>query len=308
MASNTTKIYRPGYVNDFTQGLINDINSTPATQFANLKYQSLNANQQEALSQMMNNPQFQGYVDQLMQAGETGAQTLDTAYKRISDLMESGKITPEQIERTTQQFYSPTQVEEATRAANQISERRFSTSTNPEIAQQTLQQSGFGSSNRLARRQAEESLAQEEQANASDIANKAYSNAQAQAQALLNTNAANNRSALAGLANNASALTNSYGLAGALSQQALSQGVAASQQQLQDRQNQLNIDYANRTGAQNQQLSDIQNKIASASMLNGVLGTTTKTSQSGGSGILGGMVGGAVSGFMVGGPYGKSAY
>lgn len=304
----STKITRPGYVSDFTHDLIKQINATPDSQYANLNYETLNQDQQSALSRMMSGSDFNGYVDQLMQSGEAGTNALDNAYKSISDLYESGKASPDAIERLTDQLYNRGAVEEGISQSNAASERRYSTRTAPNLAQQMNNSGGFGSAQALSRRQAEEDLTQEEQANADTIAQNAYNNAQQQATAIFNANAANTKSALQGLTANAGALASNYGVAGQLAQQQMQQGVAASQQQLQDRQNAINTNYANEVGSQNQYLNNIQNKLNMASAANGVLGMNTKTSTSGGSGIFGGMVSGAISGTMAGGfPYGTMA-
>lgn len=315
MATYSEKTTRPGYLTDYTNQLINQINATPDSQYADLQYQGLNKDQQDSLNQMMNNSQFQGYVDQLMKAGEAGTNALDTAYGKISNLYQSGNITPQAVENLTQQLYNPIDVEAAQAAERQQIERKYSTETAPAIAMQTMQggyaggSGGFGSSQRLSKARAEESFVQDEQASASNIANNAYSNAQNQALSILNANAANSKSALAGLTANAGALAGNYTIAGDMSNQMLKQGVAASQQSLQDQQNALNVQYANQVGAQNQKLQNLQNRIGSAQAANGVLGMTTKTTTSGGgSGILGGAMAGAVTGFMTtGSPYGALA-
>ncbi|MCX8289115.1 hypothetical protein [Enterobacter pseudoroggenkampii] len=306
----STRIYRPGYVNDFTGNLISQINNAKDSQYANLDYAGLNSDQQQALQTMMSGSNFNSYVDQLMGAGQTGLDTLNSAYSRISELYQNGTPTAQEIENLTNQLYNPTQVEEGIKAANQISERKFSTQTNPEIAQQ-MNAFGAGnvssSANRLAHRMAEESLVNEETQNASNIANTAYNNAQQQATQILSANAANNKSALAGLINNAGALAGGYNTAAQMSQNAMSQSVAASQQQLQDQQNALNTRYANQIGQQNQQLSNIQNRLGLTSAMNGVLGQNKSVSVSGGGGgVLGGMAAGAMAG-SAGGPWGMLA-
>lgn len=304
----STTITRPGYVTDFQKELVNSINSTPDSQYANLQYAGMNEDQKQALQTMMSGKDFNSYVDQLMNSGEAGTSALDNAYKSISDLYTSGKATPETIESLTDQLYNRGNVEEGINQANAASERRYSTRTTPANAQQTMQgvyDSGFGSSQALAKRMAEEDLTNEEQSNADTIANNAYNAAQQQATAIFNANTANSKSALAGLTANAGALASNYGDAGRLAQNAMQQGVQASQQQLQDEQNRLNTTYANQVGSQNQYLNNIQNRLNEASAANGVLGMSSKTTTSGGSGIFGGMVSGAISGTMAGGfPYG----
>lgn len=307
MASST--ITRPGYVTDFQKELINEINNAPDSQYANLQYAGMNEDQKQALQTMMQGKDFNNYVDQLMGAGEAGTSALDNAYKSISNLYTSGKVTPESIESLTSQLYDRGAVQEGIEQANAASERRYSTRTAPANAQQTMQgvyDSGFGSSQALAKRMAEEDLTNEEQSNADTIAQNAYNAAQTQATAIFNANTANTKSALAGLTANAGALAQSYGDAGQLANNALQQGVAASQQQLQDEQNRLNVNYQNEIGAQNQYLQNLQNKLNMASAANGVLGMKSKTTTSGGGGgIFGGMVSGAISGTMAGGfPYG----
>ncbi|MBG0579355.1 MULTISPECIES: hypothetical protein [Enterobacter cloacae complex] len=311
----STKIYRPGYVNDFTGNLINDINSAKDSDYANLDYASLNDDQKSALNKMMSGENFNSYIDQLMGAGEAGTSALDNAYSKINDLYSSGKATPESIESLTDQLYNRGAVQQGIEAANQKSERQFSTETNPAIAQQTLSggwsggSGGWGSSNRLAQSRAQEALVNEEQANADQIANNAYNNAQQQATSIFNANAANTKSALAGLSANAGALASNYDAAALMTQNKLTQSVDASQQQLQDQQNRLNVNYQNQIGAQNQYLNNIQNRLGAASAANGVLGMNSKTTVSGGGGgILGGMISGAVTGTMTGGfPYGTMA-
>lgn len=310
----TSKIYRPGYVNDFTSSLINDINKAPDSQYANLQYSSLNSDQQAALNQMMNHPEFNSYVDQFMNAGQTGLSELDNAYGKISNLYSSGNITAADIDRLSSQLYNRGDVEAGINAANQASERRFSTETNPAVAMQSLSggyaggSGGWGSSNRLMRNRAEEALVEEEQGNAEQITNNAYQNAQNQATGILTSNRQLNRSALGALASNASNLAQGMTQAGTLSQQSMQDAVNASHQSLQDRQNQMNIDYQNSIGRQNQSLQNIQNRLNSASLINGVIPpTTTQKTSGGGGGILGGMVSGAVTGFMTGGPYGALA-
>ncbi|XGI80678.1 hypothetical protein ACED16_02600 [Enterobacter hormaechei] len=311
----STRIYRPGYVNDFTGDLINQINDAKNSDYANLDYSSLNSDQQAALNKMMSGENFNSYIDQLMGAGEAGTRALDNAYNKINDLYSSGKATPQSIESLTDQLYNRGAVEEGINQANAASERRFSTETAPAIAMQTLSggwsggSGGWGSSNRLAMSRAQEALVNEEQSNADTIANNAYNNAQQQATAIFNANAANTKSALAGLSANAGALASNYGSAAQMTQNRLSQGVQASQQQLQDEQNRLNTNYQNQIGAQNQYLNNIQNRLNAASAANGVLGMNSKTTVSGGGGgILGGMISGAVTGTMTGGfPYGTMA-
>ena len=310
----STSISRPGYVTDFQKELINEINNAPDSQYANLQYAGMNQDQKDALATMMQGKDFNGYVDQLMGAGEAGTSALDNAYKSISNLYTSGKATPESIESLTDQLYNRGAVQEGIKQANAASERRYSTETAPDIAQKTLSggwsggAGGYGSSNRLAMSRAQENLVNEEQSNADTIAQNAYNNAQQQATAIFNANAANSKSALAGLTANAGALAGSYGDAGRLAQNALQQGVDASQQQLQDSQNQMNVNYQNEIGAQNQYMQNLQNKLNMASAANGVLGMKSTTTTSGGSGIFQGMVGGAISGTMAGGfPYGTMA-
>lgn len=307
----STKIYRPGYVNDFTGNLINDINSAKDSDYANLDYASLNDDQKSALNKMMSGENFNSYIDQLMGAGEAGTSALDNAYSKINDLYSSGKATPESIESLTDQLYNRGAVQQGIEAANQKSERTYSTRTNPATAQQmnAFGSNGFGSSNALARRMNEEDLVNEEQSNADQIANNAYNNAQQQATSIFNANAANTKSALAGLSANAGALASNYDAAALMTQNKLIQSVDASQQQLQDQQNRLNVNYQNQIGAQNQYLNNIQNRLGAASAANGVLGMNSKTTVSGGGGgILGGMISGAVTGTMTGGfPYGTMA-
>lgn len=299
-------ISRPDYIKNMINDLSSQVKSTSTPTWQNQQYAGLNEGQQAALDQLMASPQLHQYATQLMGAGEEGLSNLDTVSKQLQAAY-GNQITGSDIDKMASQLYNQGQVQEAINAANRQTENQLATATNPEAAQQTMQQSGFGSSARLAKDQAARAALSQEQQNASDITNQAYQSAVEQAQGVLSGNRQTQLSALSGLQQNAAQQAGLLDTGSQAAQAAYRNSMNAAQQRQQNAQRQLDTQYNNAIGAQEMANQDIQNRINAASVMNGALGQTTTTKTSGGgSGILGGAMSGAAAGSAFG-PWGALA-
>lgn len=153
----------------------------------------------------------------------------------------------------------------------------------------------------------EEALTNQQQANSESISNQAYDNAMSQAQSILTSNQATRKAALGALSTNA-ANQAGYLSKGALMGDQLNQdAMTAADRMRQEQQNRLDVNYQNQIYNQNWQNQQTQNLLNSAAVMNGALGqTTTQKVSGGGSGVLGGMMSGAMAGSAFG-PYGMLA-
>ncbi|MFQ3396371.1 hypothetical protein P9477_23245 [Enterobacter mori] len=305
--STTSKMTRPDYIQNMINNLNGQIKGANVGDYTNMQYAGLNSDQQSALNNMLNNPEMQGYANDLLNAGNEGLNNLNDVYKQITDLYGSNNYSSSSLDNLVSQFYNRGDVENAINAQNSQSENRFAKDTQTNVAQQMNNSGGFGSAQRLGQDRAKEALVSEEQQNASDISNQAYSNAVSQAQSVLASNDANKRAALGALTTNAQNQAGLINSGAQLQQDLYNQSAAASSQMLNDNQAKLNNDYTNQQNAQNMPYQDIQNRINAASVLNGALGQTTTTKTSGGgAGILGGAMSGAAAGSAFG-PWGALA-
>ncbi|MFX0614048.1 hypothetical protein ABEL47_01630 [Escherichia coli] len=302
--SSTSKITRPDYVMNMVNSLSDQLKNTHTGDYTADQFAGLNTNQQEALSNLMNNPQFSDMANNLISSGEEGVNNLNNVYDQISGLQD---ITPQQISDMANQFYDYGGTQNLIEKTNQQLEAKQATDVNPQIAE-NLAGSGnqFGSSSRLLRDRANADLATQEQNSASDITNQAYSTARDQAQSLLSGNLSNRRNILGALANNAQNQINYANTGAQMQQQNYQNQLSAMQQMQQDRQNQLDYDYNNRTNQQNWGLNDIQNRLNLTGALSDQYGMTSKTTQMGG-GTNWLSTGLSVAGGVVGGIYGGPA-
>lgn len=300
-SASTSKTYRPGYLTGLINNLSSTIDNTKIGDYTNLQYSGLNEDQQQALQSMINNPEYRSYAEQLMSAGQEGLDTVNSTYRQIADAYNNGNISAGDLNKLADTLFNRGETENAINAATQQLERQYSMETAPDVAQKTMQQSGFGSANRLARARAEENLVQAEQNSASDINNTAFANAMNQAQSILSSNQDTRKAALGSLSQNAMSQAG-YMSKGALMADTLNQqGFNAAQQMQQDRQNQYDVDTQNALNKQSWNQQQIQNEINAAATLNAALGSTTTQRQSGGGG---GVMGGAMAGGMAGSSFG----
>ncbi|HEG2205559.1 TPA: hypothetical protein SCS57_002044 [Enterobacter cloacae] len=303
--STTSKTTRPDYIMNMVNGLSEQINNASVGSYNNLDYSGFNANQKAAYDEFMNNKDNQAWANDLIKSGQAGLDTLDNAYNQYAGLGDA--YSTDALTNLTSQLYNRGDVENAINASNQASERQFSTETAPNVAQQANLSGGFGSAQRLGQARAQEALINEEQANAENISNNAYNQALTSAQSILASNDSNRRSALGSLTSNAINQAGNINTGAALQQNAYEQGLAATQANQQDRQNAMNNAYMNQQNANNWQYQDINNRLGAASVMNGVLGQTSKTTTSGGgAGFLGGAMSGAAAGSAFG-PWGALA-
>lgn len=306
MATQTSKTTRPGYLTDMINNLSNQIKTTGSGEWQNQQNVGLNANQNDALNQLAQSGALHDYASQLMGAGEEGLQGLDETYKQLQAAAGQG-ISAQDVQNMAKQLYNPTEVEAAINAAKQGREQQLATSTLPEVAQQTMQQSGFGSSNRLATDMAKSGALADIQSEGAQISGEAYQNAMGQAQSILSGNRQNQLSALSGLQQNYQNQAGMLQTGANAAQQAYQNQLSAGNQRQQNAQNDLNTAYNNAIGQQNFGYQNIQNQLGAAGVLNSALGQKTSTTTSGGgSGVLGGMAGGAAAGSAFG-PWGALA-
>ncbi|HCB9835985.1 TPA: hypothetical protein M2Q89_000693 [Escherichia coli] len=303
--SQTSKTTRPDYIMNMVNGLGDQIKNASVGTYNNLDYSGFNENQKAGYDAFMNNPEMQSYADQLIANGQSGIDTLDSAFNQYAGLGDAYSTSA--LTNLTSQLYNGQDVENAINASNQASERQYSTRTAPNSAMQANLSGGFGSAQRLSRSMDEEALVNEEQANAENISNNAYNQALTSAQSIISSNDTNKRAALGSLTTNAINQANQANTGANLQQNLYDQSLAATQAYQQDRQNAANNAYTNQQNANNWNQQDIQNRIGAASVMNGALGMTSKTTTSGGgSGFLGGAMSGAAAGSAFG-PWGALA-
>lgn len=302
----TSSMKRPDYINNMINDLNGQVNNMQTPTWQNQQYAGQNAYQTGALGSLANNTQLQDYSNQLMNAGQQGIGQLSDIGNQINGAY-SNAITSDSINNLANKLYNKDDVDAAIKASNYGTEQQLATATNPAAAQQTMQQSGFGSSARLAKDNAARGALAEEQGNASDITNNAYNNAVQQAQGILSGNRQNELSALSGLSQNAAQQAGLYNTGAQAAQQNYNGMLGAAQQNYQNNQGSLDMAYNNAIGAQNMANANIQNQLNAASVFNGALGQkTTTTVSGGGSGMLGGAMSGAAAGSAFG-PWGALA-
>jgi hypothetical protein len=305
--TSTSKVTRPGYVTSMVNDLSNQINSAATPEWINQNYAGLTSDQQSALNQLLNNSQLTNYANQLMGAGQSGLSQLTDVQNQLANLYGKGQISAADINNLAGQLYNSEDVENAIKASNAQTEQQLATATNPAVAQQTMQQAGFGSSQRLAKDQAARAALSEEQGNANSITNQAYNSALEQAQGILSGNRQNQLNALSGLGQIGSQQAGLLNTAANAYQQNYLNQLNAANQQWQNEQGALDTKYNNAIGAQNMGWQDINNRLNAAGVLNGALGQTQKTTVSGGGGgLLGGLASGAAAGSAFG-PWGALA-
>lgn len=295
--SQTSSTTRPSYITNMIKGLSNDINNAKLGDYENLQYEGLNANQKAALSSMVNNHEYQNYAQQLMSYGNEGLNQLNNVYNQITNAYNDSNITPEKLNALASNLYSENDVNAAIQAANSAAERSYSLEVAPNLAQQTMQQSGFGSGSALAQRRAQESLQQQELTNANQLSDEAYNNAMQQAQNILASNQSTQRAALGQLSTNYLNQANAYGQGALMANTLNEQAYNAALQNQANLQQQYNVNYNNATNKQywNQQATN--NLISGAQVLNNALGQRVQSKTTGGGG-LGGILSGAMSGAM----------
>lgn len=304
--TTTSKTTRPDYINNMVNDLSGRINSQASPEWVNQNYAGLTGDQQSALSDLMNNRQLNDYATQLMGAGQEGLNNLNSAQSQLANAYGNNQISAGDINNLAGQLYNSDEVENAIRASNANTEQQLATATNPVIAQQTMQEGGFGSSQRLAKDMASRSALAEEQQNAGNITNQAYNSAMEQAQGILSGNRQNQLSALSGLGQVGSQQAGLINTAGQTAQQNYQNSMNAANQRWQNEQGALDTKYNNAIGAQNMGYQDLTNRTNAASVLNGALGQTkTTTASGGGGGLLSGAL--TVAGGVVGGIYGGPA-
>lgn len=306
MATQTSRTTRPGYLTNMINDLSNQIKTTDMGDWQNQNYAGLNTNQNAALTGLANSDALHNYASQLMGAGQQGLDTLDSAYSQLQKAY-GGGITAQDVQKLANQLYSPEDTQAAIEAVKQRGEEQLSQSTLPAVAQQTMQESGFGSSQRLSADRARSAALADIQAQGSQISNDAYNTAMSQAQGILSGNRQNQLSALSGLQQIGQQQAGLANTGASAAQNAYMNQLAAGNQRQQNEQGALDTKYNNAIGAQNYGYQNIQNQLGAASVLNGALGqTSTTTTSGGGSGMLGGMASGAAAGSAFG-PWGALA-
>lgn len=307
MASQTSRMTRPDYINSYINQLANQVGNTSSGDYVNLEYAGMNAAQKQALEQLAQSQGLGALSSQYLNAGQQGIQNMASAYDQFGNMYNQGPISADQVSSLANQLYDDSAVQAAIDATNQQTQEQLARHTQPQIAQQYGGQAGFGSGGKMVKDFAQQGALNQMQSNASDITNQAYNTAINQAQSILSGNRQNQAAALSGLAQTGGTLANYGTMAGDISQQAIMNKWNAGYQQQMNQQNIMDNNYQNAINNQNWGYQDIQNQLGAAGVLNSALGqqTTTKTS-GGGSGIFGGMMSGAAAGSAFG-PWGALA-
>lgn len=306
-STTTSKMTRPDYIQNMINSLTNQVNNTTNGSYVNQQYAGLNQTQQDALNQLINSDQLNSLSGQLISGGQSGLDTLNSAYSQLQNLASNGAITSDQINNLAGQLYDKNSVQAAIDATNYGTKQNLAENTLTNIAQQTMQGGAGGSAARLAKDNAKTAALSQMQNDSSNITNQAYNNAVSQANSILSGNRQNQYSALGALAQNGSSMAGLANTGAQMANQANNNALAAGNIMQQNTQNSLNNNYNNAINNQNYDWSQIQNLINASSVLNGAQGMTTKTTTSGGgSGMLGGAMSGAAAGSAFG-PWGALA-
>lgn len=305
-STTTSTMTRPDYIQSMIDSLTNQVNNTSNGSYINQQYAGLNQTQQDALNQLINSDQLNSLSGQLISGGQTGIDTLNSAYSQLQNLANNGGITSDQINNLAGQLYDNDSVQAAIDATNYGTKQNLAENTLTNIAQQTMQDGAGGSAARMAKDNAKTAALSQMQNDASNLTNQAYNNAVSQANSILSGNRQNQYSALGSLAQNGSTMANMASTGAQYANQANNNALAAGNAMQQDSQANLDNTYNNSINNQNYDWSQIQNMINAASVLNGAQGMTTKTTTSGGGGLLGGIASGAAAGSAFG-PWGALA-
>lgn len=303
----TSKMTRPGYLQDWINQLYGQIGDTNSGNYVDRGYVGLNQNQQDALNSLSNSGALNNLINQYMGAAGQGVDMMNNAYGSLGNLMNQGNITGEQISNLANQLYDEGSVNDAIKAVNSQTQEGLARNTLPALAEQYSGQAGFGSGGKAAKSFAQQGALQQMQGNAQNITDQAYNSALGQAQGILSGNRQNQAAALGGLSQIGSQLVGLGGQAGQLSQQQMNNMWNAGLRQQMNEQGRLDNDYMNALNGQNWGYQDINNILGAAGILNGALGQTSRTKTSGGGGgFLGGAAAGAGMGSMFG-PWGALA-
>ena len=305
-STQKSKTTRPDYIQNMIDSLMSQSNNTTNGSYVNQQYAGLNQTQQDALNSLINSDQLNSLSSQLIQGGQTGLDTLNSAYTQLQDLAGNG-INADQINDLAGQLYDKDSVQGAIDATNYGTKQNLAKNQLTNIAQQTMQNGAGGSSARLAKDNAKTAALSQMQNDASNLTNSAYNNAVSQANTILSGNRQQQYNALGALAQNGASMANMAGQGAQYANAANQNALAAGNQMQGATQNQLNMNYNNAINNQNYDWSQIQNMLNAASVMNGAQGmTTTSTSSGGGSGMLGGAMSGAAAGSAFG-PWGALA-
>lgn len=301
-----SKTTRPDYIQNMIDSLMSQTNNTTNGSYVNQQYAGLNQTQQDALNQLINSDQLNTLSGQLISGGQTGLDTLDSAYSQLQGLAGNG-INTDQINNLAGQLYDKDSVQGAIDATNYGTKQNLAKNQLTNIAQQTMQGGAGGSSARLAKDNAKTAALSQMQNDASNLTNSAYNNAVSQANSILSGNRQQQYNALGALAQNGASTANMAGQGAQFANSANQNALAAGNQMQGANQNQLNMNYNNAINNQNYDWTQIQNLLNASSVMNGAQGmTTTSTSSGGGSGMLGGAMSGAAAGSAFG-PWGALA-
>lgn len=305
-SAQKSKTTRPDYIQNMIDSLMGQVNNTTNGSYVNQQYAGLNQTQQDALNSLINSDQLNSLSSQLIQGGQTGLDTLNSAYTQLQDLAGNG-INADQINDLAGQLYDKDSVQGAIDATNYGTKQNLAKNQLTNIAQQTMQNGAGGSSARLAKDNAKTAALSQMQSDASNLTNSAYNNAVSQANSILSGNRQQQYNALGALAQNGASMANMAGQGAQFANTANQNALAAGNQMQGNTQNQYNMNYNNAINNQNYDWSQIQNLLNAASVMNGAQGmTTTSTTSGGGSGMLGGAMSGAAAGSAFG-PWGALA-
>lgn len=309
--TTTSKTTRPAYVNALIQNIAQQEKQTQLGDYSELGYKDLSEQEQQYLTNLMSNEGINSATQALMGMGEEGLKNLDDYYSRISDVYNNSP-TAEDVNALATQLYDQSAVQNEINTSNAQLSENYALGQAPDTAltmqagRAGLTGQGFGSGARVAQDMAQRGLAQQQQANASNITSTAYQNAMSQAQDLINGQQSNRRAALSALGTNVNTQLGALDTAGSMTQDSYNQAINAALQQQALAQNKNDLMYQSQQYGQNWQNLDIENRLGIANVLNAAQGQTTKTTTSGGSN---GMLSGALSlaGTVVGGIYGGPA-
>lgn len=304
---SVSEMTRPQYIQNMIDQLMNQAQTTNQGQWIDKGYAGLNQNQLDAINQLINSDHLNGLSNQLIQGGQQGLDTLDSAYNQLQNLYNNGNITPDQINNLAGQLYDTDAVNAAIDAQNYGTKNQLAKNTMTNIAQQTMQNGAGGSAARMQKDMARTSALNQMQNDASALTNQAYNNAVGQANSILSGNRQQQMSALGALAGNGAYMSGLANQGAQMANQANQNALMGGTLMQQDEQGRLNNQYNNQMGAQNYDWQQIQNMLNAAGVLNGAQGmTTTTTQKGGGGGLLGGIMSGASAGSAFG-PWGALA-
>lgn len=307
---STQKSYitRPEYVQNAINHLSDQVRSTELGAFTPEQFANLDTNQQQALADMLNNPQMDKWVDQLYSSGQAGIDQFNNVYNQLNN--EKG-ITQEDVEKLASGLYDYTGTEDLIKNQSEALAAKQATDVNPNIAQQVMSGGyagglgGFGSSQRLMKDRAAASLATSQQDAANEITSQAEQNARSQAESILSGNLSQRRNILGALATNAQNQIQGVNTGAQMSQQQYQNMMNAVQQQQQNAQAQADMNYQNATLARDWNNYANQQKLQQAGALSDLYGQTVTTRTSGGNSLLPGLL--STAGTIVGGIYGGPA-